>query len=250
MLNDDTSSISFATSSSNSRFDHDVTNITVNHGIGKDEEDDEIMSKVANVEPWLLNRKDVPLCKTIRRLLRVASDSYDDDSEYSSGCSSLTFSDETTVACSNEWKSQLNKNEVNVFCDVEGKGKCCSEDSTVACDNKGKERDNTGVWSEITMNTTDSDDSLERGDYRKNRKGWKTKKRTESGNCILGNFETSRDRSSLRMHRSVSILIPTISRKRERSHQEEVQSRDSSNSSLTISDEDSQYGFLDGREEI
>ena len=252
MMNNDTSSISF--SSDNSRLEQqqqqqqDVTTIDIEHRLElEQQEDSEIQSKVASIEPWFVSRKEVPLCKTIRELLRVASGSQDDSSQYSSACSSLTFSDETTIACSNEWNKQNDKDTIDGH---EGSMQDMSDDSTVACGNKGKLKCNTCIGSEITMDTTDSDDSLERGNHGMNGKTRKTNQSLLMDTHILSSLGRCSRKITRRQHRSVSIMIPTISNERWTTYQNETCSRDSSDSSLTVSDEDSQFGMLDGREEI
>ena len=111
----------------------------------QEKEESNMEDKSLIVEPWIhINTRDAPLSKTIRKLLRVASDSYEDDSECLSDCSSLTFSDETTVACSNECKSNLNNDGFITAKGIDEISHCNSEDSTVACGNQSKEICNEG----------------------------------------------------------------------------------------------------------
>jgi len=232
-------SSSTSTNKSTSASKSDEITIDKEHcGSQQDAEDAEVDSKVAMVEPWLINAKDedAPLCKTIRKLLRVASDCNEDDcSKYSSSCSSLSFSDDT--GSKNAWESghehRVNGLLLNSVESTVEETQCNSDDSTVACGNVGKKRCSTGIRTEDTMDITDSEDSLERGGCGKVR------------NVFIQNLELWKER---RLFRSVSIVIPMISGKRN----DEIQSNDScdSDSSLTVSDDDSQYGMIDGREEV
>lgn len=194
---------------------------------------------------------DNTLSKTIRTLLRVASDTYDeyqDTLDDTSDYSSLTFSQATTDTLSKEWIYQHNDKKTEDDNDLECMTPPCnSDDSTVACGNKQRSKTGTGFGSEITIDTTDVEDShhLEVNDETPTREG----KSSPSAYPPPPSSITSPEKSSTSPP-SISILVPTFTIVKDELHEFDSQSEGSSNSSLTISDEESQYGILEGRQEV
>ena len=193
---------------------------------------------------------DTALSRTIKKLLRVASETSDQSEvtpENSSDCSSLTFSQATSGTLSDEWLCHNNDVPMNQMNDDRRfMISCHSDDSTIPCGNTKRNSKSTGFGSDVTMDTTDVDESqFQDINYKRQSLG----KEINKMESILYT-EENETQSSRSLLPSVSILVPTFQIGIDELHELDSQCENSSNSSLTVSDEESQYGLLEGREEV
>lgn len=235
----DSTSVSGINSSCNDQDNHDnvIIGVKIN---SQNEGSANGTEEPPEFEPWttIKNHDNIPLCRTIRRLLRIASSSYETGSLFSSECSSLTNFDEEepSITSNDEQKSFYEKNsKADEYFD------CNSDDSTVACDNTSNNKhDRNFDKLDVTMDSTSLDESPDQSpvnDLRTN---------------IDGHVLDINDLDSPTSLKCFSIIIPTIIYSGTKMITNDETSRvSSSNSSLTVSDDDSgPFGQLYGRAEI
>jgi hypothetical protein len=234
----DSTSVSGINSSCYDQGNHDNISIRVKLNLkheGRPNDTEESLQ----LEPWTTRTNDdkIPLCRTIRRLLRIASDPDENDLFYSSECSSLTNFDEEepSATSSDEKKSFYEKNSKD-----EEYFDCNSDDSTVACDNTSKNKDDRNFDKlDVTMDSTSVDESPDQSPVKDLRAN------------LDSNVLDITDLDSPTSLKCFSIVFPTTIYSRKKIATSDETSRgSSSNSSLTVSDDDSYFGQLHGRAEI
>ncbi len=232
----DSTSVSGINSSCNDQGNHDNLTIEVNID-SQNEGPANGTEEPPEFEPWMKirNHDNIPLCRTIRRLLRIASGSSETGSLFPSECSSLTNYDEEepSITSRDEQDScyEMNSKTDEYF-------DCNSDDSTVACDNTCKyKHDGNFDELDVTMDSTSLDESPNPvNNLRTN---------------IDGHVLDINDIDSPTSLKCFSIIIPTIIYSGTKMTTNDESSRvSSSNSSITVSDDDNQFGQLYGRAEI
>jgi len=186
--------------------------------------------------PVLTVKRDVPICKTIRRLLNLSSSNGEYAQQSLSDCSSITFSDGSLEPTRESWIDRAG---------VSTSAICTSDDPTVACGNISKVY-HYPVESDETIKST-SEDASPIIFSEQNRHNIPKKDAMNMKSSLSLNF---RRLDTPCPHRSVSIFIPTINKTNSGAGVNVTKGSTSSKSSLTASDGSSQYGQIEGGVEI